>query len=410
MDSQLTAPFGSRSLTCAQIQAARLAAGRDPAVRIDKWKLFAAIRQARAGLGLGDRSLAVLSALLSFFPDAELGGDNLIVFPSNAVLMQRANGMAPATLRRHLAALTESGLIVRRDSPNGKRYARQDSTGRIATAFGFDLSPLVVRAEALFSAAEAARAAERRLHRLREEISLLRREIAKLLAFAAATAPADDSHAVLTARLEALSAPPQRLRSLPQAEALARDLRAVHNDVDKSLRTIVYSTDMSASALQTERHIQDSESQFLSESESRQTADEPDNCEQDTHNTADTRPALRRSAPAIELVIRACPDTDLLSAAPLRSHEDLIRTAQQLCPLLDISPSAWQNARATMGAAEAAITVAGILQRASEIRSPGGYLRALTRRAAAGRYSTAPMLNALLSRQQAAGAARTMRR
>jgi len=38
-------------------------------------------------------------------------------------------------------------LIIRRDSPNGKRYARKSGAGEIELAFGFDLSPLVVRSE-----------------------------------------------------------------------------------------------------------------------------------------------------------------------------------------------------------------------------------------------------------------------
>ena len=55
--------------------------------------------------------------------------------------------MPASTLRRLLAVLVEAGLIVRRDSPNGKRYARKGRGGEITLAFGFDLAPLVVRAE-----------------------------------------------------------------------------------------------------------------------------------------------------------------------------------------------------------------------------------------------------------------------
>ena len=62
-----------------------------------------------------------------------------VVFPSNRQLSLRAHGMAPATLRRHLAVLVDAGLIVRRDSPNGKRYARKDGAGGLTKAFGFDI-------------------------------------------------------------------------------------------------------------------------------------------------------------------------------------------------------------------------------------------------------------------------------
>jgi hypothetical protein len=49
--------------------------------------------------------------------------DEHIVFPSNRVLAFRADKMKEPTLRRHLQKLVEAGLIIRRDSPNGKRYA-----------------------------------------------------------------------------------------------------------------------------------------------------------------------------------------------------------------------------------------------------------------------------------------------
>jgi len=73
-------------------------------------------------------------------------GPDLVVFPSNRELSVRAHGPAPATLRWALAQLVEAGLVIRRDSPNGKRYVRRGEGGEIAQAFGFDLTPLVARA------------------------------------------------------------------------------------------------------------------------------------------------------------------------------------------------------------------------------------------------------------------------
>lgn len=66
-----------------------------------------------------------------FCREKELTGDGeLIVWPSNEQLMARANGMPATTLRRHLAVLVDCGLIIRRDSPNGKRFARKGRGGR----------------------------------------------------------------------------------------------------------------------------------------------------------------------------------------------------------------------------------------------------------------------------------------
>jgi replication initiation protein RepC len=63
---------------------------------------------------------------------------------------------------------------------------------------------------------------------------------------------------------------------------------------------------------------------------------------------------------------------------------------------LGISPSAWDEAQAVMGERQAATVVAAILQRAEASASAGGYLRDLTRKAAAGQFSSVPMLMALI--------------
>ena len=102
--------------------------------------MFRAICTARERLGVSERALAILNALLTVHPESALTGPSLIVFPSNQMLALRAHGMPATTLRRHLAALVDAGLIIRRDSPNGKRYARKGRGGEIELAFGFDLT------------------------------------------------------------------------------------------------------------------------------------------------------------------------------------------------------------------------------------------------------------------------------
>lgn len=104
---------------------------------VHKWQVFRLICEAKATLEVSDRALAVLNALLAFHPDTVLvsGAGDLVVFPSNKALMLRAHGIAASTLRRHLAVLVECGLILRRDSPNGKRFARRGAAGEVEQAF-----------------------------------------------------------------------------------------------------------------------------------------------------------------------------------------------------------------------------------------------------------------------------------
>lgn len=175
-------PFGRQPVTAGLLATQSLAEAPAPDDSPDKWALLRDLTAARQCYGVSDRDLAVLSALLSFHPTKELADDDrLIVFPSNAALSERAHGMAESTLRRHLAALVRAGLLIRRDSPNGKRYATRDLSGGLGRVFGFDLRPLLVRSPEIASRAHQARAEALTLRRLREAVVIRLRDAAKLL-------------------------------------------------------------------------------------------------------------------------------------------------------------------------------------------------------------------------------------
>ena len=89
-------------MTLALVKGQLETAQRSPDKSVDKWKVFNDVGEARDVLGLQDRSLAVLYALLSFYPGSELTdeGGGLVVFPSNNQLSLRAHGIAGTTLRR----------------------------------------------------------------------------------------------------------------------------------------------------------------------------------------------------------------------------------------------------------------------------------------------------------------------
>ena len=173
-----TTPFGRRPMSLALLAAQNEANEIPHGKAVDKWQAYRDLCEGKSVVGIGDRALAVLAALLSFYPDDELSEENgLVVFPSNRQLILRAHGMSEPTLRRHLAALVENGLIIRRDSPNGKRYARKGRGGAFEEAFGFSLAPMLARADEFSAAAERVRAGNRALKLMRERITLHRRDI-----------------------------------------------------------------------------------------------------------------------------------------------------------------------------------------------------------------------------------------
>ena len=384
-----TTPFGRRGLSAAMIAGQMAARAVPPAASADKWRIFRAVCEAKTRLGASDRALAVLGALLSFHPQAELSAERpLVVFPSNAQLALRAHGMAPATLRRHLAVLVECGLVVRRDSPNGKRYARRGEGGEIEAAFGFDLSPLLARAAEFERLAEEIRQECRAVQLLRERLTLLRRDVCKMIVFALEEGLPGDWMAAQE-NYRAIVAGLPRSAGRTELVAVEARLRVLAADLRKRLEMHMELQNPSASESQTERHIQDSkpdstELEPRSEKEQGTTA-APD---LETKSTPPTYP--------LGLVLRACPDIADYARNGVSNWSDLIAAANLVRSALGVSPDAWEQAREAMGAVNAAISVAAILQRAEHIQSPGGYLRSLTDKARAGQFSVGPLLMSLL--------------
>jgi replication initiation protein RepC len=391
-----TTPFGRRTLSLAVVEAQRSAKACPEGKPAHKWQVFHDICETRAALTVSDRALAVLNALLSFHPDTVLtaGAADLVVFPSNRRLAARAHGIAPSTLRRHIAMLVESGLIIRRDSPNGKRFARKDREGQIEQAFGFDLSPIVSRAEEFAALAEAIRADARALDLARQRVTLCRRDIRKMIATGienrvAAVWPR--IHASFVAILDRIP----RRADRAVLEPIAGELASIASDILAILESHTKSQKSGTTESRTERHIQNSNTETPLESE-------PALRESRAVVAGSYQQAQRYvegSAP-LGMVLEACPDMVDYARAGIRDWRDLISTASLVRSLLGISPSAWDEAREAMGETQASIAIAAILQRGAAIKSPGGYLRSLSNRARMNTFSVTPMLLALLSSQR----------
>jgi len=390
---QSTTPFGRRPLSLAMVAARAVSEAGPKDAIAEKWKVLDNLREAKAALGISDRALSVLNALLTFHQDTTLQlGSDLIVFPSNRALTLRANGMSPSTLRRHLAALVQAGLVIRRDSPNGKRYARKGEGGSIEQAFGFDLSPLVARAAEFEHLAAQARAERKTRYLLREEITVLRRDIGKTIAVALEedlAGPWND----LLARFDALNETPPRNAEPPALEAIAVDLRALWADVDNTLKSQLKPENMTANESQNGQHYQNSKPNPFLDSEQglRGRLEETPAPEPEAKT-----PPIR--AFSLNLVLQACPDIAMYTKGGqgISTWRDLITAAGVVRGALGISPSAWEDACAVMGEEDAAIVMAAILQRSDMIVSAGGYLRNLTERAREGKFSVGPMVMALL--------------
>lgn len=389
-----TTPFGRRSLSLGMLAAQMAAKDVASTASVQKWQVFRDIKEARNAIGATDRGLAILDALLSFHPDAELSGTGqLVVWPSNEQLIARANGMSPATLRRHLANLVECGLIIRRDSPNGKRFARKGEGGSIEQAYGFDLSPLVARAAEFKTLAEQTRAERRAVRLAREKITIIRRDIVKMIETGIEEGVPGNWGRIQLAYQEIISRLP-RTASFEILEVISAELDALWQDIRDALESFINSQNLNANESQTERHIHNSnpDSNFESERGLR-NKDEASSSAADNHNVH----SLPKRELPLGIVLDACPNIAWLAkSGKIGNWRDFLAAAETARPLLGVSPSAWDEARAVMGERDAAVTLAAIYQRQEQISSAGGYLRSLTERARQAQFSTWPMIMALL--------------
>nr|WP_325265946.1 plasmid replication protein RepC [uncultured Rhizobium sp.] len=388
----VTTPFGRRPMTLASVRQQTAMAEIKQGKTVEKWKVFRDVAAAMDPLRIHSNSVAVLDALLTFHPKNELcQDDNLVVFPSNTQLALRAHGMSGAAMRRHIAILVEAGLIVRKDSPNGKRYARKDLTGEIESAFGFDLSPLLARSEELARMAQQVAADRAAFRSTKESLTVCRRDVRKLITAAMEEGAGGDWHSIEDMYVAIVGRIP-RVPTLSTIAPILDEMRLLYGEIVNRLNTQEKSENMSASDASIEQHIQNSKPETLNEFEPSSEKDRTGKPSKGGKRTGEPLKAF-----PIGVVMKACPMIiDYGPGGEIGSWRDLMSAAVAVRSMLGVSPSAYQEACEAMGPENAAVALACILERCAFINSPGGYLRDLSRRTALGEFSLGPMIMAAL--------------
>ena len=355
---------------------------------------------ARSRLGLTGRSLALLNGLLTFHPETVLTGNNLVVFPSNGRLCLRAHGMPPSTMRRHLAVLVDAGVIIRRDSPNGKRYARKGRGGGIDHAFGFDLAPMIARAAEFAALAEEVRAEDQALRFARERITLARRDIVKIIATGLEEAVPVPATGQGPTSWEAPRALPPASSAIPRTPVLADVSRSraswprwqiVCSACWKPTSKIKNRAPMTPRMSATNRDQKPIPKMILNQllRESRTAGPGRAN----PRSQADGRNALsiRHGSSSLPRYQRLRPGRDLAFWRDLTAAASVARAA------MGISPSAWEAAQSRV------ISNSRLYRRRRDPAARIGDrqrrrdLRELTRKAEANEFSIGPMLMALIA-------------
>lgn len=396
----VTTPFGRRPMSLALVKGQMAIADSKLGARIEKWKVFRDVCEARERFGLQDRALAVLDALLTFYPNGELDAEHgLVVFPSNAQLSVRAHGITESTLRRQLGALVDAGLIQRRDSPNGKRYAHRNRDGEIEQAYGFDLTPLLARAKELAIMAQDVAAERMRFRRTKEALTICRRDVRKLISAAVEEGASGNWGNVESMYVGILGRLP-RYPDRAQVETTLVEMELLREEVLNILEIQLNTENLHGNASQNDRHIQNSKPESIYELELSSKNEQDENFG-GKPKAKSVMPAKAKVEPIksfpLGMVLRACPQIlDYGPSGGISHWRELMTAAVVVRSMLGVSPSAYEEACEAMGPQNAAAAMACILERSNFINSAGGYLRDLTRRSAQGEFSLGPMLIALL--------------
>ncbi len=251
--------------------------------------------------------------------------------------------------------------------------------------------------------AQEAAAERRHLQMLRERITILRRDVRKLVA-AAIEEGAKGDWLAIEAELVTELFDLKRKKTIEDLQKVAERLADLHARALNMLELRAKNKKSAANASEIRDHIQNSTTESSNDSEpalstGRAAAICPMEPLLETKSataaeipTADARKPLPLSA-----VTRACPDIRAYGpGGAVENWRELMAAAVVVRATLGVSPSAYQEACEVMGPESAATAMSCILERAGQINNAGGYLRDLTRKAATGRFSPGPMLMALM--------------
>lgn len=366
---------------------------------VSKAMLLDRFERAAPRLGIGDGLVRLVRALVRVTHERDwVGRTRPIAWPSNDMLgeeLQRSRTVVQGLIR----AAVKAGLVHMKDSGNGKRYGYRGDAGEIVEAFGFDLSPLAVRWDE-FADLAAARGLEQAQRRhLRRKVGEIRREIRTVCADALERG--FEGHAWETA-IDRASGRLPRTPSLAELMALELEFGSLLAAVDKAW-TMARKLDESEPTGSESRAHKEPTTDPKAETATylawrgAVVADRPRPDDLDL----DAAPPINEEVIPLSLVLEAVPEIHHhLDDPGSADWEEFVEAAYKAALLLGINLTAWREARETLGRNRAAIAVATVLARwrSGEVKSAGGYLRAMCERERTGDLHLLPSLYGLKER------------
>lgn len=345
-------------------------------------------------------------------------GGRPIVFKSNAALAFEI-GRSEGRVSRVLSRLFDAGVITMQDSGNYKRYPVRDGDDSIADACGIDLRILIARFVELSGMVRQAKAEKKALNanlrRYRGAVRNLRYALvsmeelpARLRAMIeqrftrvldAVGIATKASSSVLRRATGLIEWIIERVMQLPHGEQpSARNEEStrpyVENDMHKQITnpySLEYCKDEMRSAYA--EQLSFPKTGFAGKKALEKSLRRNSSQVNQPHYSPQALVALQD-------LLRALPALTTYGVSRPRTWAELARLAPQICRMAGISEDARRRAVDQMGEQAAAIAIAITLQKFDErqVKSPGGYLRAMTARAAAGELHLARSVFGLAAR------------
>ncbi|TIR29962.1 MAG: replication protein C [Mesorhizobium sp.] len=346
-----------------------------------------------------------------------------IIFKSNQQLAFEIN-RSVGRVSRMLSNLFDAGLVTMQDSGNYKRYPHRNADGLIVDGCGIDMRILIVRyrdLDRLVRQAKAEKAAaSAALRRYRGALRNLR--------YALATAAGLSERALsrLEGRLERVVAvvgiaAKASSAVLRRATALFERLIELALQLCRRSESALVAENSACANAENDMHRQiTNPDPIVNSNENRRSAHaeqlsllEAGSASQWAYEASlggGSRQVNQPKHPpqalvALQDLVRAIPALDTYGFALPRTWAELARIVPQMCRIAGISDDARRRAVDQMGEQQAAVAVAVTLQKfdRQEVTSPGGYLRAMTERAAAGELHLARSVFGLVARNMTEG-------
>jgi replication initiation protein RepC len=403
---------------------------------VERYDLLTLVKRAGRQAGFTSGMIELLDYYMAFTREADWEeGARPIVFQSLAKTALDF-GVSERNIQKTEQALFRAGAITWNDSGNHRRYGQRDAkTGRITYAFGVDLTPLAYLKATLEQKLEEKEARDDAWLAEKRKISWYRAQIRALIG--------EGGSAEAETVYQGIALPIRTYMSLDALKSLSAEHKECYEGLQKALQE---QSPAQRQASITEEKTSMDEQKFVSiYSTNQKQSDKSDNCNPVDHAFRESVTRLSEShprhrsrgktaeragqGPSLQKPLHGAEEKppvtaglahvtwkQVLNAASdrFRAHipvhgrpldwKDLVDAATALSPELGISKSAWNEACTVLGTTGAALCVLitdhAALRPKDRVRNPGGYLRAMTRKAQHGELHLHRTIFGILSKNK----------